>query len=34
MREGRIVEQGDGADVLLRPTEDYTRTLLSAVPRM
>ena len=34
MREGRIVEQGDCADVLLRPAEDYTRTLLAAVPRM
>ena len=34
MREGRIVEQGDCADVLMRPAEDYTRTLLAAVPRM
>ena len=34
MREGRIVEQGDCADVLMRPTEDYTRALLAAVPRM
>jgi len=34
MREGRIVEQGDCADVLLRPAEDYTRALLAAVPRM
>ncbi len=34
MREGSIVEQGDCADVLMRPAEDYTRTLLAAVPRM
>ena len=34
MRAGRIVEQGDCADVLLRPTDDYTRTLLAAVPRI
>ena len=34
MREGRIVEQGDCADVLMRPAEDYTRALLAAVPRM
>ena len=34
MRAGRIVEQGDCADVLNRPQDDYTRTLLAAVPRM
>ena len=34
MRAGRIVEQGDSADVLNRPQHDYTRTLLAAVPRM
>ena len=32
MRAGRIVEQGACADVLERPVDDYTRTLLSAVP--
>ena len=34
MRAGRIVEQGDCADVLMRPQDDYTRTLLAAVPRL
>ena len=34
MQSGRIVEQGDCADVLARPTQDYTRTLLAAVPRL
>jgi peptide/nickel transport system ATP-binding protein len=34
MRAGAIVEQGSCADVLNRPTNDYTRTLLAAVPRM
>ena len=34
MRAGRIVEQGDCADVLNRPQDDYTRTLLAAVPQM
>ena len=34
MRAGRIVEQGLCADVLNRPGDDYTRTLLAAVPRM
>ncbi|MEI7054317.1 ATP-binding cassette domain-containing protein [Nocardioides sp. CCNWLW239] len=32
MSEGRIVEHGPAADVLERPTHDYTRTLLAAVP--
>ena len=34
MRAGRIVEQGACADVLQRPVNDYTRTLLAAVPRL
>ena len=34
MRAGAIVEQGLCADVLNRPQDAYTRTLLAAVPRM
>ncbi len=34
MRAGSIVEQGLCADVLNRPQDAYTRTLLAAVPRM
>ena len=34
MQAGRIVEQGACADVLGRPVNDYTRTLLAAVPRL
>ncbi len=34
MRAGRIEEQGACADVLARPTREYTRTLLAAVPRL
>jgi peptide/nickel transport system ATP-binding protein len=34
MRAGRIEEQGACVDVLTRPTRDYTRTLLAAVPRL
>lgn len=33
MQAGRIVEAGPAQDVLLRPKQAYTRTLLSAVPR-
>ena len=34
MRAGRIEEQGACGEVLSRPTRDYTRTLLAAVPRL
>jgi len=34
MRAGRIEEQGDCSEVLSRPTREYTRTLLAAVPRL
>lgn len=34
MLAGRIVKQGPAADVLQRPVDDYTRTLLAAVPRL
>jgi peptide/nickel transport system ATP-binding protein len=34
MRAGRIEEQGECAEVLARPTRDYTKTLLEAVPRL
>ena len=32
MKDGSIVERGATADVLLRPTQDYTKTLLAAIP--
>lgn len=32
MKDGRIVERGATADVLLHPTQDYTRKLLAAIP--
>ncbi|MGV9358191.1 dipeptide ABC transporter ATP-binding protein [Streptomyces misionensis] len=34
MYHGEIVETGPVEDVLLRPTHDYTRRLLAAVPRL
>ncbi|MGD9895127.1 MAG: dipeptide ABC transporter ATP-binding protein, partial [Dehalococcoidia bacterium] len=34
LKEGEIVEQGVGADVLGRPQHEYTRALIDAVPRM
>jgi peptide/nickel transport system ATP-binding protein len=34
MQNGRVVEQGNKADVLARPHEPYTQRLLSSVPKM
>ncbi|MFI9601954.1 dipeptide ABC transporter ATP-binding protein [Streptomyces sp. NPDC052043] len=34
MYQGEIVESGSVEDVLLRPSHDYTRRLLAAVPRL
>lgn len=34
MRDGLVVEQGPTARVYERPQEDYTRSLLAAIPRM
>ena len=34
MRAGRVEEQGACSEVLSRPTRDYTRQLLAAVPRL
>ncbi|MBS0528169.1 MAG: ABC transporter ATP-binding protein [Proteobacteria bacterium] len=34
MQHGRIVERGTVADVLSSPSQDYTRSLLAAVPRL
>lgn len=32
MKDGHIVERGSTRDVLLHPTQDYTKRLLSAIP--
>lgn len=32
MKDGHIVERGSTSDVLLHPTQDYTKALLSAIP--
>ena len=32
MKDGNIVERGATSEVLLRPTHDYTKTLLAAIP--
>jgi peptide/nickel transport system ATP-binding protein len=34
MKDGRIVEAGAAEQVLERPTHEYTKTLLAAVPRL
>ena len=34
MYRGKIVELGDAVDVMEHPRHDYTRTLLSAIPRI
>ncbi|SHG54405.1 peptide/nickel transport system ATP-binding protein [Jatrophihabitans endophyticus] len=34
LRSGTVVERGSVADVLTAPREEYTRTLLAAVPRL
>jgi peptide/nickel transport system ATP-binding protein len=34
MKAGKIEEQGECAEVLARPTREYTKTLLAAVPRL
>jgi len=32
MKRGKIVETGSAADVLMRPKDDYTKTLIAAMP--
>lgn len=34
LNQGRIVEQGLIHEILLRPKHEYTRSLISAVPRL
>jgi ABC-type dipeptide/oligopeptide/nickel transport system ATPase component len=34
LRDGRVMEYGGAKDVLENPQNDYTRKLLSAVPRL
>ncbi|WP_330256110.1 ABC transporter ATP-binding protein [Nocardia sp. NBC_00565] len=34
MREGRIVEEGSPTDILVDPTDDYTRQLIAAAPAL
>jgi peptide/nickel transport system ATP-binding protein len=34
LRQGRLVESGDAGTVFARPQEQYTRDLLSAIPRL
>ncbi|MGY6251068.1 dipeptide ABC transporter ATP-binding protein [Bosea thiooxidans] len=34
MRHGRIIEEGDPADVFNRPSHEYTRALIAAIPTL
>ena len=34
MKDGRMVESGDARDVLEHPEQEYTKTLMAAVPRL
>jgi peptide/nickel transport system ATP-binding protein len=34
MKNGHLVEVGTADDILSRPQQEYTRTLLAAVPRL
>lgn len=34
LRSGRVIESGLTADVLVRPTDEYTKALMAAVPRL
>jgi len=34
MFKGKIVEEGDCADIVNNPQNEYTKTLLEAVPRL
>jgi peptide/nickel transport system ATP-binding protein len=34
MNRGRIVERGDPKQVLIAPSDDYTRTLIDAIPKL
>ena len=34
MKDGRMVESGDVRDVLEHPEQEYTKTLMAAVPRL
>lgn len=34
LRSGRVIESGDTRQVLMQPTDNYTRALMAAVPRL
>jgi len=34
MQSGKIVEQGDAEQILLKPTTEYTQTLMAAIPKI